>query len=98
MASAVPDVDSPERLARRRELRQQTVEKHRLLRRLGEEEAALVAQIAEDETEYGVRSHASARTLSRSSLMCCNSGVAGRLAVAMRGLTSVRKQSGGWWR
>jgi hypothetical protein len=40
-------LDSPERLKRRRELRQQTVEKHRLLRRLGDEEAALVAQLAE---------------------------------------------------
>lgn len=40
-------LDSPERLKRRRELRQQTVEKHRLLRRLGDEEAALVAQLAQ---------------------------------------------------
>ena len=46
MASA-PLIDSSERLQRRRELRQQTVEKHRLLRKLGDEEAALVAQIAE---------------------------------------------------
>jgi len=41
-----PPVDSPERLERRRVLRQQTVENHRLLRRLGDEEETLAAEIA----------------------------------------------------